>query len=314
MTGQSIEAAVLNDRVKEVPTAKTDNQLSAGSLDLLKQGQSQPKPTDTASSVLPEVTFAAGGTAGRFSPRFSDSSNPNIAMGNPSNATADASNGDNYLISRDQYVMSYNKDHKTPNWVSWQLDTDWLGPEQRSGQFIPDTSLPAGFDPAVTGEYTKSGYDRGHNCPSGDRTATHEDNEATFLMSNIAPQAPDNNRGPWENLESYSRQLAKEGKELYIIAGNEGSKGTIGNGVNVPETWFKVIVVLPQKGMGAADVNSQTEVIAVEMPNTNGIKGDDWRKYATTVSAIERHTGYHFMTNVPRDVEQTLASKPYDGK
>jgi endonuclease G len=176
---------------------------------------------------------------------------------------------------------------------------------------VPDPNLPAGFGKATPEDYINSGYDRGHNCPSADRTKSLADNEATFNMSDIAPQAPDNNRGPWEKLEGYSRDLAKKGDELYVISGNEGSKGTIGAGVNVPQTWFKVIVDLPQKGMGAKDVTDKTNIIAVEMPNQNGIKNDDWRKYETTMGAIEQHTGLQFLSNVPQDIRKALEDKKY---
>jgi endonuclease G, mitochondrial len=310
MTGAGVEVARVSDKLQENQAKQGDSQLSTNALALLKEGQPPVNQPDSHTS-LPEIALVSAAAAKRPVPTDTGLNNPNLAMGNPSNATPDVSNADNYLLVRDQYAMSYNKDHKTPNWVSWQLDTDWLGSSGRSGPFAPDPALPASFDKATPEDYTGSGYDRGHNCPSGDRTKSHDDNETTFQMSNIVPQTPDNNRGPWEKLESYSRELARQGKELYIIAGNEGSKGTIGNGVNVPETMFKVIVILPQKGMGAADVDSKTEVLAVEMPNVNGIKGDDWHKYITTVSAIERHTGYHFMSKVPQDIEKTLADKTY---
>lgn len=250
-------------------------------------------------------------TPSRSALQFKDSRNPNMAMGNPSNATDNPVMSNNYLVVRDQYVLSYNNDKKTPNWVSWQLNEDWLGSQKRTGTFIPDDSLPSGFNRAQHSDYSRSGYDRGHNTPSADRTASREDNEATFIMTNIAPQAPDNNQGPWEKLESYSREMARQGKELYIISGADGSKGTIGNGVNVPESWWKVIVILPQKGQGVTDVKANTEVIAVEIPNENGMKNDDWRKYVTTVHAIERHTGYDLLSELPDDIEHKVSSTKF---
>ncbi|WP_255412675.1 DNA/RNA non-specific endonuclease [Chitinophaga sp. S165] len=39
--------------------------------------------------------------------------------------------------------------------------------------------------------------DRGHNCPSADRTSTTA-NSSTFLMTNMIPQAPQNNQQTWE--------------------------------------------------------------------------------------------------------------------
>jgi endonuclease G len=179
---------------------------------------------------------------------------------------------------------------------------------------VPDQSLPASFDKASPHDYTNSGYDRGHNIPSGDRTKSSEDNETTFLMSNVAPQTPDNNRGPWEKFESYCRDLANQGKELYIIDGSTGTKGTISGGINVPDEFWKVVVVLPQKGMGASDVNANTEVIAVEVPNVSGIRRDDWRKYTSTVSDIENRTGYHFLSNLPANVANSLEHKTFSNQ
>src|SRR3712207_7695451 len=43
----------------------------------------------------------------------------------------------------------------------------------------------------------------------------------------ILPQAPDNNQGPWVQLEEYSRDLARRGNELYITSGVIGSRGTL---------------------------------------------------------------------------------------
>jgi endonuclease G len=88
--------------------------------------------------------------------------------------------------------------------------------------------------------------------PSGDRTAWAAANSLTFYLSNMVPQAANNNQGPWEKLESYSRTLAGQGKELFIISGGTGSVGTIGAGVVVPDSTFKVIAVLDRVGQGQA--------------------------------------------------------------
>jgi endonuclease G len=45
-------------------------------------------------------------------------------------------------------------------------------------------------------------------------------------MTNILPQSPETNQGPWKRLEDFERTLAKAGNELYIIVGAFGSGGT----------------------------------------------------------------------------------------
>jgi endonuclease G len=47
----------------------------------------------------------------------------NLALGNPSGATASTSAPTNYLLVKDQYTLFYNRDQGKPNWVSWHLST-----------------------------------------------------------------------------------------------------------------------------------------------------------------------------------------------
>jgi endonuclease G len=71
--------------------------------------------------------------------------------------------------------------------VSWHLATNWIGSAARQDDFRADPNLPAGwYRPGAT-SYSGSGFDRGHKCPSADRTSSVADNSATFLMSNMMP-------------------------------------------------------------------------------------------------------------------------------
>lgn len=232
-----------------------------------------------------------------------------LTLGNPSGATSSISNDRNYLIQRPQYAMSYHRYNGIPNWVSWHLEARDIGSVGRS-DFQPDNSLPSGWYRVQTSDYTSSGYDRGHMAPSGDRTATTTANQATFLMSNIIPQAPDNNQGPWAALEIYCRNLAQAGNELYIISGGDDSQGTIAGGkVLIPNFTWKVIVVLPQGSNDLSRVSTSTRVIAVSMPNRQGIRANDWRQYRYSVDQIETWTGYNFLSNVSSSIESVIESR-----
>src|SRR5260370_1197692 len=113
----------------------------------------------------------------------------NLALGNPSHATADPEAKDNFLLLKKQYALSYDNRKGTPNWVSWRLTKDDLGHAPRK-QFHPDPTLPRGFKHITPKDYSDSGFDRGHMCPHGDRSATPEDSNATFAMTNMVPQSP----------------------------------------------------------------------------------------------------------------------------
>ncbi|MBH8555861.1 DNA/RNA non-specific endonuclease [Nostocaceae cyanobacterium CENA357] len=248
-------------------------------------------------------------------PLIAQTSSVHLRMGNPSNAGTSYSNR---LLSKFQYAVSYNCYRGTPNWVSWQLNTSWLGSAPRQDDFRADTTLPSSCYRVTSSDYTGSGFDRGHNTPSADRTNTVTNNSATFLMTNIIPQSPDNNQGPWAVLESYSRDLVNQGKELYIISGSygtggtgsNGSKTTIANGnVTVPSRIWKVIVVLNSSNSGASSVNTSTRVIAVNMPNTQGIRNANWKNYRVSVDSIEANTGYNLLSNVSTSVQSTIEAR-----
>ncbi|KAM3112793.1 DNA/RNA non-specific endonuclease [Phormidesmis sp. 146-33] len=240
-----------------------------------------------------------------------------LLMGTPSPATRDVTNKDDFLITRRQYALSYNNEKGTPNWVSWQLNASWLGDVDRCGGFSPDPLLPAGFNVVRPNDYTGSGFSRGHLSRSGDRSANTTDNCATFFMTNIVPQTQDQNGGPWLQLENLSRELAEQGKELYIISGPLGEGGTglkgkmtrIKDKVTVPATVWKVVVILDKPGLGVRGVTSKTRVIAVNMPNITGIQNDSYTKYLTTVDELERLTGYDFLSDVPQNIQAAIEAK-----
>ncbi len=236
------------------------------------------------------------------------SSEVHITLGNPSKGTASVENPNNYLIEKSQYVLSYNRDKGIANWVSWQLNKSWLGDVERQDDFRPDESLPEDWYRARPNDYRNSGYDRGHLTPSADRTANEEDNSATFLMTNIIPQSPDNNRETWRELEVYSRELVQQGNELYIMAGWYRKKGSIAEGkVTIPSRIWKIIVVL-KSGSGVRGVNKNTRVIAVDMPNSNRIRSD-WKAYRVSVDQIETATGYDFLSKVPKEIQDVIESR-----
>ncbi|MCC5661714.1 DNA/RNA non-specific endonuclease [Nostoc sp. XA010] len=248
-------------------------------------------------------------------PLTAQTSSIHLTMGNPSSAGTSFSN---YLLSKSQYAVSYNCYRGTPNWVSWQLNTSWLGSAPRQDDFRADTTLPSSCYQVTSSDYTGSGFDRGHMAPSADRTNTIANNSATFLMTNIIPQSPDNNQGPWAALENYSRDLVNQGKELYIISGSygtggtgsNGTKNTIANGnVTVPTRTWKVIVVLNSLNSDASSVTTNTRVIAVNMPNSQGIRNNDWTNYRVSVDSIETNTGYNLLSNVSSSIQSVIESR-----
>lgn len=235
-----------------------------------------------------------------------DSWRINVELGTPT----DSDKSDDHLIKRKQYVISYNKNKNVANWASWNLNKKWYGNYNRVSGFKPDNELPDGYYKVTTRDYTNTGYDRGHIVASKDRSNNKSNNRITFLMSNIYPQEPHLNQGPWKRLEDYCRFLCTEkNKELYVIAGGVFTSGKeMKKHIAIPDSCYKIIVIM-RRDESLLAVNENTEIIAVMMPNKSGIKKVKWDTYKTTIARIEKSTGYDFLSEVPKAIQKILELK-----
>jgi DNA/RNA endonuclease G (NUC1) len=252
-----------------------------------------------------------------------------LTFGNPSGAIADLNVPNNYLMLKPEYSLSYDRDLGRPNWVSWHLSNDWTGTLPRVDTFRADPAIPPPSDPPSANDWYRvesfdfagSGFDRGHMTPNADRDqeGAAPINQATFLMTNMVAQSPDNNQGPWAEFEGYLRTLMPEdpaaSSEAYVIAGPYGVGGTGSNGyaetiagghVTVPSATWKVVLLLPKGSNDLSRVDCSTRTIAVIMPNVQDIRTDHWEKYLTTVDAVEGLTGYDFFSNLSPQVQQCI--------
>lgn len=271
------------------------------------QGSGSPTTlwVDDVRLSVSESSTGGAGTEGR-------SVSVHTTMGIPDNSTPTLQTPDKYLLVKPQYVASYNSTRRIPNWVSWELNLSELGNTNRDDSFRADPQVPSSLEQAADQEYVGSGYDRGHQCPSEDRTTSSEDNKSTFYMTNVVPQEADLNRGPWKGFESYLRSLARGGWQVYIIAGSivGSSPKTIGPGIVVPDASFKVAVLMSRVADGPAQVTSATRVIAVTMPNDGTpVSGHDWETFRTSVDSIEAATGLDLLSDIPKSLQEQLEAR-----
>ena len=231
----------------------------------------------------------------------------------------DADASDDYVIRRTEFTSSFNRNRGIPNWVAYNLEaTHIVSGQDRCDCFTYDPMLPADFPRYTTADYTGAGtvagygIDRGHLARSFDRTAGALDNARTFYFSNIIPQAADNNQGPWADFENHLGAMALGGdRELYIVTGASGSKGTVKNEgrITIPSHVWKVAVIMPRnQGAAQADSHDDIQVLAVILPNDAGIRNVPWETYLTTVDAVEALSGYNVLALLPDDIEGLVES------
>lgn len=211
------------------------------------------------------------------------------------------SNTGGQILKRKGYTLSYNADYKTPQWVAWELTKkETKGKEGRTDKFLPDPDVRGAK--AYTGDYTKSGYDRGHMAPAADMKWSRKAMEESFYMSNICPQNPNLNRGDWNDLEEKSRQWAKKYGAVYIACGpiydNKRPKRIGNNKVAVPDAFYKVVLINDKKNPKA---------IGFIFPNKAGHK--PLKKYVVTVDSVEKRTNIDFFSALPDEIENKIEAE-----
>ena len=236
-----------------------------------------------------------------------------MQLGNPTGATVDPNNHSYYLLQRTVDAVDFSDVHGVPNWVSWDLTSPDIGTSGRSTSFYQDTLLPTTFNRLTTTDYTNSGFDRGHMCPSYDRTDLLSNNKLVFYMSNIIPQMADNNQGIWQNFEDYCQTQAQSGNELLITSGPSlytGARIQPSNEASIPGyTWKIAVIVPPGSGTALSRITSSTRVIAIKVPNISGIYTVPWATYVTSTNQLQTDTGFTFFTDLPSSVATVLRAR-----
>jgi len=194
-------------------------------------------------------------------------------------------------LCRTGYATAYSNILKDPIYVAEHVSKDRIGAEPRTEDFRTDADIDPVYQ-ATLNDYTGTGYDRGHMSPAANNGSNKQAMSESFLLSNMLPQNPGNNRGIWKQLEVYVRNWVLEGNDLYVIQGGifDENYKTIGiNKVAVPTRLFKVIIDPKNKKM-----------IAFIFPNEK-LEVKDLPKYAVTVKKVEQETNINFSPMIPEE-------------
>ncbi len=210
------------------------------------------------------------------------------------------------LVRRVGYTLKYAEKYELPAWVAYVLQQDQInGDEARDNQFMPDPAVRSGT--AVTSDYTRSGYDRGHMAPAADFKNSYQVMKETFYMSNICPQQPQFNRGIWLELEKMVRIWAYKYKKIYVVTGPVLEPGlpTIGrtNKVAVPRQFYKVLLYV-----------NPPYVKGIAFLMNNAPSDAPLKKFVVPIDQVERLTGVDFFPQLPDYIESKVEAKSLAGE
>lgn len=215
-----------------------------------------------------------------------------------------------YDADRVNFATEWDCDRKAQRWSCYQMHQGYSGSYSRVANFTFDPALPTG---SYWQEFTYfPGFERGHICPSGDRTFAQDANSQTFYMSNMQPQYhcfngyDDTHDGLWVRMENRLRQWAKglsRTDTLFVCKG-----GTIDDEKNiikridgkliVPKYFFMAILRKDSRGYAA---------MAFWSEQTNQWRTDETLlSHAISIDELEKLTGIDFFCNLPDNIEDSV--------
>lgn len=201
----------------------------------------------------------------------------------------------NSIIFHDNYTLSYNEPFEQAEWVMYELKKSHLTYDDRKRPyFIEDPKVKS--KSADWRNYKRSGYDRGHLCPAGDRRFSEYAYNETFYTSNISPQRKDFNAGVWNRLEQQIRQWCKKYDDLYIITGGvlEDGLEEIGEeDVDVPNSFYKIVFRKENNGIKA---------LAFLFPHQESRK--PLANFLISIDDLEEKTGLDFFQNQKKELQE----------
>jgi endonuclease G, mitochondrial len=203
----------------------------------------------------------------------------------------------NEIVTHVNYTLSYLEEYEQAEWVAYELKKEDIKHNDFDRPFfIEDPKVDSGS--ADWRNYKKSGYDKGHLCPAGDRKFSKAAFDETFYTSNISPQNHDFNDGIWNRLEQKVRYWAIKYDGIYVVTGGvlTDDLETIGrDDVAVPKYFYKVLL---------DNSRGDFKMIGFLVPSEDSDK--PLYSFVVPVDEIEKMTGINFFPSLEDNLENQL--------
>jgi endonuclease G len=208
------------------------------------------------------------------------------------------------IVERSEFIIGWSNKLRHPAWVAYHVTREGkFDAEGKRPSFKKDKSIESSPRPD---EYSKSGYDRGHMAPNYAIVSRYGEDaqKQTFLMSNIAPQTPQLNRGVWRDIEHRIAELwTQRYGEIWVVVGAvtspENTETLRGTNINVPQAYYQVITA--QEGM---------QVRALAMLIKQDVGYGEWAaRNIITIDELEEITGLNFNPDLPEFIASPLEAE-----
>lgn len=205
------------------------------------------------------------------------------------------------------YSLEYDCTQKSSRWVAFTFNSSTPDKDLgRVGDFTEDPNIPTQYQ-THDGDYTGSGYSRGHLTASSDRQYSAAANKQTFYMSNINPQIQNGFNGNiWAELEKKVQSWGKISNNqdtLYVARGGTiDNKSNIikylktNNTIPVPKYFYMAILSLK---------NGQYKAIGFWLEH-KVYNNNNYATYALPIDELEQKTGIDFFRNLSDDIENEV--------
>ncbi|MFL6856538.1 MAG: DNA/RNA non-specific endonuclease [Allosphingosinicella sp.] len=230
------------------------------------------------------------------------------------------------MLVQDDYVIDYDDSLRVPIWTAERIQRGRLDEGiARQDCFRADPRLSADASSAPS-DYAEPIYDQGHMTPFADQRYSKMAGINSFVMTNMAPQNCQLNRGIWQILEQITRRWAARHDDLYVFNGSVFDRD--GNGVRdpdsaathmrsnngrervaVPSAFFKVIAFRQPDGT----VETLSVMLPHDTSNPNGQAALTYlSQHITDLATLERLMGLDLFPGATR-IHENHSLWTFDG-
>lgn len=213
---------------------------------------------------------------------------------------SDPAPADIRVLDRGEFAVGYSPSLGHPVWAAYHIPVRAAFEVGKRPAFRKDPEVTACPRADV---YTKTGYDRGHMVPNHAIVTRFgaEMQKKTFYMTNVSPQSPSLNRGPWRFLERAAADLwTRAYGEIWVMVGTLPGAGLrLADGaVDVPSAFWQIIAAQTEEGLRILCFRIPQKIPYGAFPVHNIV----------TLAELEKETGLEFFPDMPEFLKRPVST------